>query len=131
MVITDSVEYGQLKLGHRDESLALSVRPLVDKFGGAISNGVVGQIAIIAGMTTGATASSITAAGQNNFKPMIFGIPAVMLLISVFIFRAKVILSEQKHAEIVDQLEKTWGKKIKNATPVSNEINVVSPILVS
>lgn len=59
---------------------------------------------------------------------MIFGIPAVMLLISVFIFRAKVILSEQKHAEIVDQLEKTWGKKIKNATPVSNEINVVSPI---
>ena len=128
MVITDSVEYGQLKLGHRDESLALSVRPLVDKFGGAISNGVVGQIAIIAGMTTGATASSITAAGQNNFKPMIFGIPAVMLLISVFIFRAKVILSEQKHAEIVDQLEKTWGKKIKNVTPVSNEINVVSPI---
>lgn len=62
---------------------------------------------------------------------MIFGIPAVMLLISVFIFRAKVILSEQKHAEIVDQLEKTWGKKIKNVTPVSNEINVVSPILVS
>lgn len=128
MVITDSVEYGQLKLGHRDESLALSVRPLVDKFGGAISNGVVGQIAIIAGMTTGATASSITATGQNNFKLMMFGIPAVMLLISFFIFRAKVILSEQKHAEIVDQLEKTWGKKVKAATPVSNEINVVSPI---
>ena len=31
--------------GHRDESLALSVRPLIDKFGGAVSNGVVGQIA--------------------------------------------------------------------------------------
>lgn len=64
MIITDSVEYGQWKLGHRDESLALSVRPLVDKFGGAISNGVVGQIAVLAGMTTGATASSITASDQ-------------------------------------------------------------------
>lgn len=68
MVITDSVEYGQLKLGHRDESLALSVRPLIDKFGGAVSNGVVSQIAIMAGMTTGATAASITAAGKMNFK---------------------------------------------------------------
>ena len=38
MVITDSVEYGQLKLGNRDESLALSVRPLIDKFGGAVAN---------------------------------------------------------------------------------------------
>ncbi|MCE2138971.1 lactose permease, partial [Streptococcus thermophilus] len=41
MVLSDSVEYGQLKFGHRDESLTLSVRPLLDKLGGAISNGVV------------------------------------------------------------------------------------------
>lgn len=31
MIISDSVEYGQWKLGHRDESLTLSVRPLVDE----------------------------------------------------------------------------------------------------
>ena len=30
MTITDTVEYGQLKLGHRDESLILSIRPLVN-----------------------------------------------------------------------------------------------------
>ncbi len=57
MTISDSVEYGQLKLGHRDESLTLSVRPLLDKLAGAISNGVVGLTAVVAGMTTGATAS--------------------------------------------------------------------------
>ena len=68
MVITDSVEYGQLKLGHRDESPALSVRPLIDKFGGAVSNGVVGQIAIMAGMTTGATAASISLGTTNFFE---------------------------------------------------------------
>src|SRR5699024_527848 len=62
MIISDSVEYGQLKLGHRDESLTLSIRPLLDKLGGALSNGIVGQVAVIAGMTTGATAASITAA---------------------------------------------------------------------
>lgn len=130
MIITDSVEYGQLKLGHRDESLALSVRPLIDKFGGAVSNGVVGQIAIMAGMTTGATASSITASGRANFKIMMFAVPAVMIVIAMVIFASKVILSEQKHAEIVAELEKTWGKKFnKDASEGANgQIEVPTPI---
>ena len=131
MVITDSVEYGQLKLGHRDESLALSVRPLIDKFGGAVSNGVVGQIAIMAGMTTGATAASITAAGKTNFKLMMFAVPAVMLIIAIIIFASKVILSEKKHAEIVAELEKTWGKKYagaKETKPVAGQIELSTPI---
>ena len=55
MIISDSVEYGQWKLGHRDESLTLSVRPLVDKLGGAMSNWLVSTIAVAAGMTTGAS----------------------------------------------------------------------------
>ena len=130
MVITDSVEYGQLKLGHRDESLALSVRPLIDKFGGAVSNGVVGQIAIMAGMTTGATASSITAAGKLNFKIMMFAVPAVMLVIAILIFASKVILSEKKHAEIVAELEKTWGKKFDKDSDndVDSDVLIATPI---
>lgn len=114
MIITDSVEYGQWKLGHRDESLALSVRPLVDKFGGAISNGVVGQIAVLAGMTTGATASSITASDQFIFKIMMFAIPAVMMLIGMFIFAKKITLTEERHAQIVAELEKTWGDQFSS-----------------
>jgi lactose/raffinose/galactose permease len=130
MIITDSVEYGQLKLGHRDESLSLSIRPLIDKFGGAISNGVVGQVAIIAGMTTGATASSMTRSGILHFKLIMFAIPAVMLIISMFIFIKKVTLTEEKHAEIVAELEKTWAqKKINNENKrVINKISLSSPV---
>lgn len=131
MVITDSVEYGQLKLGHRDESLALSVRPLIDKFGGAVANGVVGQVAIIAGMTTGATASTITATGRTNFKILMFAVPAVLLVIAICIFAKKVILSEKKHAEIVAELEKTWGKNLgkDDDVKVSTEtVNIPTPI---
>ncbi len=127
MVITDSVEYGQLKLGHRDESLALSVRPLLDKFGGAVANGVVGQVAIIAGMTTGATASTITATQAHNFKLLMFAVPAVLVVISIFVFGKKVFLSEEKHAEIVAELEKTWGKNIKQSS--SEElVDIPTPI---
>lgn len=41
MTITDSVEYGQWKNGTRNESVTLSVRPLIDKLAGAIAMGVV------------------------------------------------------------------------------------------
>lgn len=130
MIISDSVEYGQLKLGHRDESLTLSIRPLLDKLGGAISNGVVGQIAVIAGMTTGATAASITAAGQFKFKLMMFAVPAVFLLIALVIFWKKSTLTETRHAEIVDELEKTWGKTTaeQNILPASTTITLTTPI---
>ncbi|MDN6900540.1 MFS transporter [Oenococcus sicerae] len=112
MTITDSVEYGQLKFGHRDESLTLSVRPLLDKLGGAVSNGVVGITAVLAGMTSGASASSITAHGSFIFKVMMFGVPMVLILVATLVFFKKVTLDEKQHAVIVDKLEKTWGKDV-------------------
>lgn len=122
MVLSDSVEYGQLKFGHRDESLTLSVRPLLDKLGGAISNGVVGLTAVWAGMTAGATAGDVTSRGQAIFKLMMFGVPAAMILIGAFIFFKKVKLDEKMHAEIVDELEKTWSTHLEtDETPAEIE----------
>lgn len=122
MVLSDSVEYGQLKFGHRDESLTLSVRPLLDKLGGAISNGVVGLTAVWAGMTAGATAGDVTSHGQAIFKLMMFGVPAAMILIGAFIFFKKVKLDEKMHAEIVNELEKTWSTHLEtDETPAEIE----------
>lgn len=122
MVLSDSVEYGQLKFGHRDESLTLSVRPLLDKLGGAISNGVVGLTAVWAGMTAGVTAGDVTSHGQAIFKLMMFGVPAAMILIGAFIFFKKVKLDEKMHAEIVDELEKTWSTHLEtDETPAEIE----------
>ena len=89
MIISDAVEYGQLKTGHRDEALTLSVRPLVDKLGGAMSNWFVSLVAVMAGMTTGATAQSITSHGRMIFKLCMFGFPALMLIIAGIVFAKK------------------------------------------
>ncbi|GAJ26529.1 lactose and galactose permease [Liquorilactobacillus sucicola DSM 21376 = JCM 15457] len=126
MVLSDSVEYGQLKFGHRDESLTLSVRPLLDKLGGAISNGIVGLTAVLAGMTTGATAGDITAHGQMVFKMMMFGVPALMVLTGTFIFFKKVKLDENMHAAIVSELEKTWHKHLDGAATTPNVESTVT-----
>ena len=108
MTITDSVEYGQLKLGHRDEAVCLCVRPLVDKLAGAISSGVIGMVAIWVGMTGGATAANITPDSLWHFQLVMFAVPILFLIVSCFIYRAKVTLTEEEHAKIVAKLEETW-----------------------
>jgi lactose/raffinose/galactose permease len=140
MTITDAVEYGQLKEGHRDESLTLSVRPLLDKLAGAVSNGVVGLTAVWVGMTTGASASSITSAGRLTFKFMMLGIPFLFVIIGTFVFFKKVKLNEKMHAEIVDELEKKWGKNFGSTEddgfieqPISDQfdesvLNIYAPV---
>ena len=115
MTITDSVEYGQLKLGHRDESLTLSVRPLLDKFGGAVANGVVGMATVAAGMTGGATAATVTAHGVSIFKVYMFLIPIALIIVGIIIFALKVKLDEKSHAKIVAELEQTWGKQFNKS----------------
>lgn len=48
--MANSVEYNQLKTGRRDESLIFSLRPLTNKLGSAICQGLVSLVYIIAGV---------------------------------------------------------------------------------
>lgn len=110
MTITDSVEYGQLKLGHRDEAVCLCVRPLVDKFAGAVSSGIIGLVAIWVGMTGGVSSAGITPENLFHFQIVMFAAPIVLMIIATFLYRAKVTLTEAEHAKIVAKLEETWDK---------------------
>ena len=108
MTITDSVEYGQLKIGHRDEAVCLCVRPLVDKFAGAVSSGIIGLVAVWVGMTGGASAADIKPDALFHFQIVMFAAPIVLMVIASFIYRAKVTLTEAEHARIVRELEEKW-----------------------
>ena len=103
--LTDSIEYGQLKNGKRNEAVTLSVRPMLDKIGGAMSNGVVGAVALAAGMTGHATAADMTASNITTFKTFAFYIPLVLIILSLVVFWFKVKIDEKMHAQIVDELE--------------------------
>ena len=127
MIISDSVEYGQWKLGHRDESLTLSVRPLVDKLGGAMSNWLVSTIAVAAGMTTGASASTMTTHQLSIFKLSMFGFPAAAMLIGAFIIARKITLTEARHAEIVEELENRFSVATSENEVKANVVSLVTP----
>lgn len=121
MTITDSVEYGQLKLGHRDEALVLCVRPLIDKLSGALTSALVGFTAVWVGMTSGATADTISSEGVLTFKMIMFAAPAILIVLAGFVYRLKVKLTEEEHARIVRKLEEKWGEM--NKSDKSNESN--------
>ena len=108
MTITDTVEYGQLKIGHRDESLILSIRPLVNKLSGAVTSAIVGFTAVWVGMSGKATADSITDSNKMMFELIMFAVPIVFMLIATLLYKTKVTLTEEKHAENVKELERTW-----------------------
>ena len=79
--LEDSIEYGQLKTGKRNEAVTLSVRPMLDKIAGAFSNGFVGFVAVAAGMIGSATAADMTAKDITIFKTFAFMIPLVCIVL--------------------------------------------------
>ena len=103
--LTDSIEYGQLKNGKRNEAVTLSVRPMLDKIGGAMSNGIVSFIAIAAGMTGNATAADMTSSNITTFKTCAFYVPLALIVLSLLVFCFKVKIDEKMHAKIVKELE--------------------------
>lgn len=106
LTLTDAIEYGQLKNGERNEAVTLSIRPMIDKLTGAFSNGLVSFIAITCGMTGAATAADMTAGNVHTFKSFAFYIPLVLAILALVVFVSKVKLTEKKHAEIVEELQR-------------------------
>ena len=50
LFLADAVEYGEWKLGKRNESVSFAVQPFVNQVGGAIGSGVLGFTLIISGI---------------------------------------------------------------------------------
>ena len=103
--LTDSTEYSQLKTGKRNEAVTLSVRPMLDKIAGALSNGIVGFVVVAAGMVGNATAADMTAANIRTFKTCAYYLPLAGIVASLVVFHLAVKIDENRHDHIVEQLE--------------------------
>lgn len=107
MFLADTVEYGQWKLGKRNESITFSIQPLINKLGAAIATGIVSLTLIFSGIKIdGGTADSIDSEGKLIVKAAMFVIPLVMIVLGYVVYLKKYKISEEFYAEMLRDLEK-------------------------
>lgn len=85
--LADCVEYGQWKLGRRNESVTFSVQPFINKIGGAIASGIVGSTLIVSGINSAATPGDVTAEGLFLLKIAMMILPLGFILAGFLVWR--------------------------------------------
>jgi melibiose permease/lactose/raffinose/galactose permease len=104
MFLADSVDYGHLKLGKRNDSITFSVQPFINKIGGAVGSAVVGWVVILSGIEKATSKADVTAEGLLMMKLAMMLLPLILIAISYVVYRWKYKIDEPAHAEILRQL---------------------------
>jgi len=133
LFLADAVEYGEWKLGKRNEAASFAVQPFINQFGSAISKGVISFTFIISGINIIANAISEEQKGNNDpavieqlinstpgsaiwiMKIAMMILPLICILVGFFIYQKKFKIDEKFYAEIIADLE---AKKEKEADEV-------------
>lgn len=104
MFLADSVEYGQWKLGKRNESITFALQPFINKMGGAIASGIVGATVIISGITDAYSAEDVTEQGLFIMKTAMLILPLVLIVSGYLVYRFKFKIDAEMYKRIVSDL---------------------------
>ncbi len=104
MFLADTIEYGQWKMGRRNESITFSVQPLINKLGGAIATGVVTLTLIISGINEAADASEVTAQGLLIMKAAMMIFPLIAIVVGYVIYLKKYKIDAKLYGRIIEDL---------------------------
>ena len=128
LFLADAVEYGEWKLGKRNEAASFAVQPFINQFGGAISKGIVSYTLIISGLNAvanylkdnkiidgtpeyEAVINAIPGSSLWIMKLSMMILPLICILIGFILYHKKFKIDEKLYAEIVSDLEaKNSGK---------------------
>ena len=106
MFLADTIEYGQWKLGKRNESVTFSIQPFINKIGGALATGFVSISVVLSGIKTGdVAAETIDTTGKLVVKGAMFVIPLLFIVVGYIIYLKKFKLDEAFYGKIVEELE--------------------------
>jgi melibiose permease/lactose/raffinose/galactose permease len=102
--LTDTIEYGQWKLGRRNGAVTFALQPFINKVGAALSTQVVAVAIVVAGVDP-AHPNDTSASGLLTIKLGMLVLPPVLIVISYLIYRAKYRIDDAFYARIVADLK--------------------------
>lgn len=125
LFLADAVEYGEWKLGKRNEAASFAVQPFINQFGGAMSKGVVSFTLIISGLNMIANEIGLypdreaeIVAGIPDpsiwiMKISMMILPLVCILVGFILYQKKFKIDEKMYAQIVRDLEEKKANEEK------------------
>ena len=133
LFLADAVEYGEWKLGKRNEAASFAVQPFINQFGGAASKGVVSFTLIISGINM--IANDIAANPANEaqiianmpesavwiMKISMMILPLICILVGFFLYNKKFKIDEETYAQILADLKQREEANEASATATTDE----------
>ena len=128
LFLADAVEYGEWKLGKRNEAASFAVQPFINQFGGAVSKGIVSFTLIVSGLNMVANELGLLPEGSPEIQEIINAIPGssiwimklsmmilplICILIGFFLYQKKFKIDEVLYAQIVKDLEERNSEKVE------------------
>ena len=101
--LTDTIEYGQWKLGRRNVAVTFALQPFINKVGAALSTQIVAVAIVLAGVNPDRPADT-SAAGLLTIKIGMLVLPPILIIASYLIYRAKYRIDEEFYTRIVADL---------------------------
>lgn len=105
VLLADTIEYGQYKLGKRNESVSFAIQPFVNKLSGALSQGVVGVTLVVIGITDAIGVADVTDEMIYGMKSAMLILPLILILISYFLYNKFYKIDAKFYKKIVAVLE--------------------------
>ena len=122
LFLADSIEYGEWKLGKRNEAASFAVQPFVNQIGGAISRGVLALTLIVSGINSaikeaadiGAATGVVTAPVIEDWSIWVMKIsmmilPLICILVGFALYSRRFKIDEKTYARILADLEERKG----------------------
>ena len=114
-MLADVVDYGEYKLGTRNESVIFSIQTLLVKFSSAVGALFTGFALDMTGYVPDAVQSAAT---LNGIRIIMIGLPIIFVLLSFFIYKTYYKLNTSYMTEILNLLsqKRARGGILQEAT---------------
>ncbi len=103
--ITDTIEYGQWKLGRRNGAVTFALQPFINKVGAALGSQIVGVTVIVTGINAARTPDDVTPQGLLVMKLAMLVLPLVLIVAGYLIYRWKYRIDSDFFGRIIADLK--------------------------
>ena len=118
--LANTVDYGEMQNGRRDESVIFSMQTFVVKLASGIAALIASLSLAIFKLSSESTteaqqtidfAKNVAASSKAGLRMAMTVIPVILLFVGLFWFRKRFILTDQKMEEITEKLHEKQGRQ--------------------